>query len=262
MFNSEIECSVCLSNFVEALGQGVEIFNAGETLHERQPRSDTNRRNTDAVRRVRREERRDSERGSNTINNTVMDIHHNGQQMNQIQSNSNTARPVGLFLSSSMVRNTDMTPFVPGEMHVIGSHQNMHSRNAGLGDLMNAFMGVRQGPGEDGVWNIGGGRSFEDLLHHIMMNDSSHAGVPPASERLIENLNRLEVTAETDLQELGECCISQDAFEIGETAICLPCKHSYKEESIVHWLKMHNTCPVCRIIIEENVQVQEPTLID
>jgi E3 ubiquitin-protein ligase RNF115/126 len=130
---------------------------------------------------------------------------------------------------------------------------------------MNAFMGVRHGSDGEGVWNVGGGRTFEDLLHHIMMNDSSHAGVPPASERLIESLSRLQVTEETDLQELGECCISQEAFEIGELAVCLPCKHSYKEEPIIHWLKMHNTCPVCRIQLpapEENVQGQESTLID
>lgn len=254
MFNSEIECSVCMSNFVEALGQGVEIFNAGESLPERQQRSDANRRNSDAVRRARREERRDSERDRNHGS-------HNGQ-INQIQSNTNTARPVGLFLSSSMVRNADMSPFESRDLQVIGAP---HSRNAGLGDLMNAFMGVRHGSDGEGVWNVGGGRTFEDLLHHIMMNDSSHAGVPPASERLIESLSRLQVTEETDLQELGECCISQEAFEIGELAVCLPCKHSYKEEPIIHWLKMHNTCPVCRIQLpapEENVQGQESTLID
>lgn len=254
IFNSEIECSVCMSNFVEALGQGVEIFNAGESPPERQQRSDANRRNSDAVRRARREERRDSERDRNHGS-------HNGQTF-QIQSNTNTARPVGLFLSSSMARNADMSPFESRDLQVIGAP---HSRNAGLGDLMNAFMGVRHGSDGEGVWNVGGGRTFEDLLHHIMMNDSSHAGVPPASERLIESLPRLQVTEETDLQELGECCISQEAFEIGELAVCLPCKHSYKEEPITHWLKMHNTCPVCRIQLpapEENVQGQESTLID
>lgn len=209
--NQEIECTQCGSNFVEAMGQGVEIFNAGECLPEHQQRSDATRGNADPVRRaMRREERREVRRDAER------DRSYGGHgQINQIQSNPNTARPVGVFVSSTRIRNGDMSPFESRDLQQVTGAS--YSRNAGLGDLMNAFMGVRTGgPGETGAWNMGGGRSFEDLLHHIMMNDSSHAGVPPASEKLIESLIRLEVTAETNLQELGECCISQEAFEVGE----------------------------------------------
>lgn len=45
----------------------------------------------------------------------------------------------------------------------------------------------------------------------------------------------------------GECCITQESFEIGDVMVPLSCGHNYKQESIVHWLQMHNTCPVCRI---------------
>ena len=91
-------------------------------------------------------------------------------------------------------------------------------------------------------------RSFEELLHHILMNDSSHAGAPPATAATIENLSREVISAETDLQGLGECCsITQEAFEVGDTAVKLPCGHAYKQESIIQWLRMHDTCPVCRV---------------
>ena len=45
---------------------------------------------------------------------------------------------------------------------------------------------------------------------------------------------------------LGECGITQECFEVGETAVTLGCGHVYKEESIVHWLGLSNTCPYCR----------------
>ena len=98
-------------------------------------------------------------------------------------------------------------------------------------------------------------RSFEDLLHHIMMNETSHAGVAPASDVIIESLLREQVTADTNqITRLGDCCISMEPFEPGDTAISLPCGHSYKQEAIVQWLRMHNTCPGeppldCTIII-------------
>ena len=89
-----------------------------------------------------------------------------------------------------------------------------------------------------------GMRSFEDLLHHIMMNETSHAGVPPASDIIIESLLREQVTSDTNqINRLGECCISMEPFEAGDTAISLPCGHSYKQDPIVQWLRMHNTCP-------------------
>ena len=98
-----------------------------------------------------------------------------------------------------------------------------------------------------GIGGMGNMRSFEDLLHHIMMNDNSHAGVPPAPDMVIDSLTREVVTPDTNLQRLGECCISMEAFEPGDTAISLPCGHCYKQEPIVQWLRMHNTCPVCRL---------------
>jgi hypothetical protein len=134
--------------------------------------------------------------------------------------------------------------------------------NALLGSSRAIFEGDVAGPAGFGGGPMGMGmamgagnvRSFEDLLHHIMMNENSHSGVAPAADVMIESLTREVVTADTNLQRLGECCISMEAFELGDTAISLPCGHSYKQDPIVQWLRMHNTCPVCRL--------QLPTLDD
>jgi len=95
------------------------------------------------------------------------------------------------------------------------------------------------------------GRSMEDILHHIMMNETSHAGSPPASETAIQALRRQTVCHRTDEPRFGVCCISQEPFEDGDIVILMPCcGHAYKEVAILQWLRQHNTCPVCRHQLE------------
>lgn len=138
----------------------------------------------------------------------------------------NTRRPVGLLIRHGTVGNDAMN-------------------SNGLFGLLNSISNIRQSHNPDALSNA----QFEQFLHHILMNESSHAGAPPASESVLQNLPKVTISETTDLTTLGECCISQEPFENGDVVICLPCGHNYKEEPIVHWLKMHNTCPVCRIEI-------------
>jgi hypothetical protein len=227
----EMECTQCGSNFVELTGQGMDLFNSGQSapLPCRRP---AGHGRTNVERRVRHPTEERNRTG--TPGAQLSDL------LGRQTSEENGGRSVGVFVSSSMIRNFNLQlplSFADGDP----------TRNGGI---MSAFMGIR-GNSEMGGGFLGGigggGRSFEDLLHHLMMNgDSSHQGVPPASEKIIESLTRLTVTEDTNLRELGECCISQEPFEPGEVAVCLPCEHSYKEEPIVQWLKMHNQCPVCR----------------
>ena len=104
---------------------------------------------------------------------------------------------------------------------------------------------------EDG----GSNRSFENLLHHLMMNESSHAS-HPVTPKALEKLTRIHMKKDTDLiNEWGStdtsCGITLDPLEEGEIAIVLGCKHIYKEASILEWFKHHNTCPVCRKNVEQ-----------
>lgn len=91
--------------------------------------------------------------------------------------------------------------------------------------------------------------SFESILHHILMNETSHAGVPPAEQALLDELDRQTVDPDNLDMLRGECSISQDMFAVGDVVVSLPCGHRYKEEPIVQWLRMHNTCPVCRLTV-------------
>ena len=104
------------------------------------------------------------------------------------------------------------------------------------------------------VGDMGSNRSFENLLHHLMMNESSHASHPVTPE-VIKKLTRVHINKDTDLmKECGSadvsCGITLDPLEEGEVAVVLKCKHVYKEESILEWFRQHNTCPVCRKNVE------------
>lgn len=124
----------------------------------------------------------------------------------------------------------------PGGRHPIGIV--IRQRNIANDDILSALFGRS-------MIQQRGGNSFEDLLHHIMMNESSYAH-HGASE---EAIARLEKRTE-NLQELGECSISQEPFTENDVAIVLPCHHAFKENEILQWLRVNKTCPVCRISIE------------
>lgn len=249
--NQEIECAQCSSNFIELLGQGVETFIAGPANPPRILPSSTDRESTRRRERRRAEAIRQPER--NMMQNVYNDINGpvrsqgsqhdiiNREAQSQMASNHdhNHGRSIGIFTTSAMNIGPNFS----------SSDSRTMPSPIELGSLMSAFMMGRAAPDHagNGFLRYAGGGGIEDFLHHIFMNDTSHAGEPPATEGVIESLKRSVVSNSADILELGECSISQEAFELGDISICLPCKHAYKEEPIIHWLKMHNTCPVCRI---------------
>lgn len=163
---------------------------------------------------------------------------------NQINQRS---RPLGIVIRQSV------NPLVTTQ---IGRVTEDNSEGAGglarsLFGLLQSISAARHGRiGEvysnaDALSNT----QFEQYLHHILMNENSHSGAPPASQELIDGLKRQTISEEADLGSFGECHISQEAFDVGDIMVSLPCGHNYKEEPITHWLKMHRTCPVCRVSI-------------
>jgi len=94
---------------------------------------------------------------------------------------------------------------------------------------------------------------FESLLNIIMSFDSIHKGNPPASERAINNLKKIDIN-ENNINKFNEevCNVCLEMYKEGQISIKLECEHCFHEKCIIQWLKMRNTCPVCRHELESN----------
>ncbi|CAH9130915.1 unnamed protein product [Cuscuta epithymum] len=70
-------------------------------------------------------------------------------------------------------------------------------------------------------------------------------GPPPASEQVIGAIPTVKIS-ESHIADSEICPVCRDQFEVGKDAKELPCKHIYHDDCVVPWLRMHNSCPVCR----------------
>jgi len=109
---------------------------------------------------------------------------------------------------------------------------------------MGSFGGQRLDPSDFGIGFNGG---FMDILDRLQ-RQGGHRGPPPASKKVVDKLKVFEYS--DDFKETGEsaCAVCKDDFKNGDKLIQFPCpnKHLYHPDCIHPWLKLHNSCPVCR----------------
>jgi len=94
---------------------------------------------------------------------------------------------------------------------------------------------------------------FNNFLNLIMQFDLNNNGNPPASQRAIESLQKIKVNEENfnNFKEII-CNVCLNNFEINDVVTILECKHEFHLNCILEWLKIRNTCPVCRFELESN----------
>ncbi|KAF8010074.1 hypothetical protein BT93_J0900 [Corymbia citriodora subsp. variegata] len=85
-----------------------------------------------------------------------------------------------------------------------------------------------------------------EVAQRILRNEIARRGNSPASASVVENLPLITVSKEGLGTGDGVCPICKDKFVEGEKVKVLPCVHRYHQDCILPWLRMHNTCPVCR----------------
>lgn len=87
------------------------------------------------------------------------------------------------------------------------------------------------------------GPSGLDNIISQLLTQFGDNGPPPAEQDKIDSLPTVSV----DEENAGtECKVCQEEFSRNENVLEMPCKHLYHSNCIVPWLKLHDTCPVCR----------------
>jgi len=70
-------------------------------------------------------------------------------------------------------------------------------------------------------------------------------GAPPASKEAVTKLKKVKITSK-EIEEKAECSVCKDEYELDDEVKVMPCSHRFHIECIDPWLKLRNSCPVCR----------------
>ena len=78
------------------------------------------------------------------------------------------------------------------------------------------------------------------------MNENRPGSAGGCSEDFIASLPEKEAGKQSD------CYICLEKCKDGKDSCELPCKHAFDRACLVNWLKDHDSCPVCRVKLDQN----------
>lgn len=137
----------------------------------------------------------------------------------------------------------------PVEVYVTSAGEGRGAGDIGGDGLFGLLGGIMGGPFGGFASNPGdyalGPNHLSQLINQLMQNDSNRHGAPPAAKEVVDTLPKHKVV-QHEVDANAECAVCKDLFAVDDEAQDLPCAHSFHPDCIMPWLKMHNSCPVCR----------------
>uniref|UniRef100_UPI00358E65B2 E3 ubiquitin-protein ligase RNF115 isoform X2 n=1 Tax=Myxine glutinosa TaxID=7769 RepID=UPI00358E65B2 len=104
-----------------------------------------------------------------------------------------------------------------------------------------AYVDILHSNPADYVWGAGG----LDAIISQLIGQLDNTGPPPASHDAISALPTIKIDQQ-QVDNMLECTVCKEEYKLSEHATHLPCLHYFHVQCIVPWLKMHDSCPVCR----------------
>lgn len=129
-----------------------------------------------------------------------------------------------------------------------GGQEPAFGFGGGVHDLLTSLFNPAAAVHGDAVFTQ---EALDRIITQLMDASPQTNAAPPASQAAIDRLEKKRVDDEMLGPEgKAECTICIEEIKKGEEVLMLPCKHWYHGECVVLWLKEHNTCPICRMPIE------------
>lgn len=220
--NSEYSCNICNNNFVEELGQDHEQFTSSRSGTS----VDSSRSSSDSY---------DDESvltSLNTITNSIPYSHRSLDRMISLPSLTtagahtevDTAAILPFFLNRSSGNTPTHTLYSLGrssgdgpvgivlrqgpsnqqaDMQAPTADLETNANNQQTRDILSLVQSLLSGSSSSVGGDDMSATQLDQLLHHILMHESSHSGTPPASKRIIDSLTRTSIMPDTDTSLLG-----------------------------------------------------------
>jgi E3 ubiquitin-protein ligase RNF115/126 len=249
------QCSICKNTFVEEMEEKTPVQNSTNNINNinnininsNATTSTTNNRN-----RINIIISQNTTANSNIIRNNINNSNNNtnnNQNINTIQDEYGLNNTL-LFLPSTVhYRELNRNNFIPNIINSVGS------LFTGAGPLSNFFSSSLNNSNSllSFLSNHNNDSQFNNLINIIMSFESSLHGNPPASQRAMDNLPKIEINKDNynKFKDIT-CNICLEGFIEGNVLRVLECNHEFHENCIITWLKQRNTCPVCRHELESN----------
>ena len=92
--------------------------------------------------------------------------------------------------------------------------------------------------------------NLDNIMNSLMMMDNNKCGNPPAAKNAVEKLKKIKLSKDKIDELLNEknkfCAVCKEEFNTDEICLIMPCNHFFHEGCLIPWLKLRNSCPLCR----------------